>query len=326
VIQTDGSTSLTEVAQNYFLYNGGIGPELQFGGTAVTAGEFGAWAPIGAVQITGGGYEVVWSLPGGNQYSIWTTDSSGHFVSQVTGLTGTSAALESLETTFHQDLNGDGVIGAAATIATGATLELTSASSVSVTFGAATGILVLDHSTQFTGKLINLTGDGNPSSSDQIDLRDIAFGSGTTYSYAGNTSGGVLTISDTKGDVAHISLVGNYTNSTFTLSSDGHGGTLAIDPPKNDIPANAPTTPPVTSVTANNDGFVFHQAASGASANLNSVAFDGLGSKTEHTNLIAFANEAEHQWTDSGHDSGLGYIHGMNTHFADVHASHFIIH
>ena len=97
VIQTDGSTSLTEVAQNYFLYNsGGTGPELQFGGAVVTAGEFGTWVPIGATQ-TAGGYEVVWSLPGGNQYSVWTVDGSGNFVSQVAGLTGASYALETAE-------------------------------------------------------------------------------------------------------------------------------------------------------------------------------------------------------------------------------------
>ena len=32
---------------------------------------------------------------------------------------------------------------------------------------------------------------------------------------------------------AHISLVGDYTHSTFNLYSDGHAGTLVIDPPVN---------------------------------------------------------------------------------------------
>src|ERR1700722_16903891 len=92
----------------------------------------------------------------------------------------------------------------AATIDAGATLELTGADSGSITFGGATGTLVLDHSSSFTGKLINLTGNGNPSSSDQIDLKDVAFGSGTTDSYAGNSSGGVLTISDAQHHTANI--------------------------------------------------------------------------------------------------------------------------
>ena len=47
VIQTDGSTSLTQVGNNFYLYNsGGTGPELKFGGTAVVAGQFaGGLAP-----------------------------------------------------------------------------------------------------------------------------------------------------------------------------------------------------------------------------------------------------------------------------------------
>ena len=114
MIQVDGSTSLTEVANQFYLDNssGGptSGPILKYGGADVVAGQFGAWVPIGAVH-TAGGYEVAWSLPGANQYSIWTTDSTGTFVSQIAGLTGTSSALEAAETVFGQDLNGDGVIG-----------------------------------------------------------------------------------------------------------------------------------------------------------------------------------------------------------------------
>ena len=39
--------------------SGGSGPELQYMGAAVVAGQFGAWAPIGAVQ-TASGYDVAW--------------------------------------------------------------------------------------------------------------------------------------------------------------------------------------------------------------------------------------------------------------------------
>ena len=57
-----------------------------------------------------GGYEVAWQIPGSQQFSIWATDSNGNFTSYNT-LSGTGTALELLETSFHQDLNGDGVIG-----------------------------------------------------------------------------------------------------------------------------------------------------------------------------------------------------------------------
>jgi hypothetical protein len=39
----------------------------------------------------------------------------------------------------------------------------------------------------------------------------------------------VLTVTDGT-HTAHIHLAGNYSGSTFTTSSDGHGGTTVVDP------------------------------------------------------------------------------------------------
>ena len=74
------------------------------------AGQFGGWTPIGAEQ-TASGYQVAWKVPGADQYSVWTTDSNGNFISNSAVLSGSSSALQSFETSFHQDLNGDGAIG-----------------------------------------------------------------------------------------------------------------------------------------------------------------------------------------------------------------------
>ncbi|MGP0083064.1 MAG: S8 family serine peptidase, partial [Steroidobacteraceae bacterium] len=116
VIQTDtgsvGSTSLTEVANEYFLYNSsGVGPALKYEGADVVAAEFGAWTPIGAVQ-TASGYDVAWEIPGANEYIVWSTDSNGNYISNLTPVvSGTSSALESFAPIFGQDLNGGGVTG-----------------------------------------------------------------------------------------------------------------------------------------------------------------------------------------------------------------------
>ena len=56
----------------------GSGPALKYAGAAVAAGQFGAWTPIGAEQ-TATGYEVAWKMPGADQYTVWTTDSSGNY-------------------------------------------------------------------------------------------------------------------------------------------------------------------------------------------------------------------------------------------------------
>ena len=112
VIESFGSTSLAQSGSNYLLEpNGGTAVKLSYGGAPVTAGQFGSWTPIGAEQ-TATGYEVAWRVPGADQYWVWNTDSSGNYVSDSGILSGTSAALESFETSFQQDLNGDGTIGA----------------------------------------------------------------------------------------------------------------------------------------------------------------------------------------------------------------------
>ena len=57
-------------------------------------------------------------MPGTDQYTVWNTDNNGNVVSNATGgfVSGTSSALETLEPSFHQDLNGDGVIGVPSTV------------------------------------------------------------------------------------------------------------------------------------------------------------------------------------------------------------------
>ena len=82
VIELSGSTSLTEVGNNFYL--GGSGPELKYAGAAVVAGQFGAWAPIGAEQ-TLTGYEVAWKVAGADQYTVWNTDSSGNYIANAIG-------------------------------------------------------------------------------------------------------------------------------------------------------------------------------------------------------------------------------------------------
>ena len=112
-IETQGATDLTQVADHYFLYDSlGSGPSLKFGGTDFVAGQFGAWAPIGA-EKTASGYEVAWKDASGD-YTAWNTDNNGNYVSTIGNMgwvSGTSTAMELLESSFRQDLNNDGYIG-----------------------------------------------------------------------------------------------------------------------------------------------------------------------------------------------------------------------
>ena len=117
VIEAFGSTKLVQVGSNYFLdtISSGTGPELKSAGAAVVAGAQ-SMVAIGA-EKTASGYEVALFNTSTHLYTIWNTDNSGNKVSTpISNAAGTSAALESLETSFHQDLNNDGVMGVPAAV------------------------------------------------------------------------------------------------------------------------------------------------------------------------------------------------------------------
>ncbi|MGY3614441.1 Ig-like domain-containing protein [Bradyrhizobium sp. USDA 10063] len=113
-----GLTGLVQVGDNYFL--GSTGPELKYHGAAVTAGQFDDWIPISSVKLDGGGYDVAWKDSSG-QFTFWTTDSQGNFKFYPThgvALAANSTTVQSYETIFHQDLNGDHAIGVPGTTPT----------------------------------------------------------------------------------------------------------------------------------------------------------------------------------------------------------------
>jgi len=113
LIESSGTTSLLATGNNYVIEpsSGAGGVELSYAGQPIVAGEFGAWTPF-AAQQTASGYEVAFKIPAADQYMVWNFDSSGNYVSApVSNVSGTSPALVSMETSFNDDLNNDGVIG-----------------------------------------------------------------------------------------------------------------------------------------------------------------------------------------------------------------------
>ena len=111
-IDTAGASTLLQDEDHYFL--DAIGddwvPPLSYAGVAVTAGQFDDWTPIGAEQ-TESGFQVAWKMADQDLFIVWQTDSAGQWLSQSELMAGGSAALQSLEFGFSQDLNGDGVTG-----------------------------------------------------------------------------------------------------------------------------------------------------------------------------------------------------------------------
>jgi serralysin len=115
-IEALGSTSVVLSSSNYYLDNiaTGTGPSLKYAGSVVNAANYSTWSVIGAEQVSGGGYDVVWKDSASGHYSVWSTDSSGNFITTLGSasvMLGTDSSLQGLEPTLHQDLNGDGTIG-----------------------------------------------------------------------------------------------------------------------------------------------------------------------------------------------------------------------
>ncbi|WP_247801408.1 M10 family metallopeptidase C-terminal domain-containing protein [Bradyrhizobium sp. 191] len=127
-IEALGSTSVVLSGGNYYLDNisTGTGPTLQYAGSAVNAANYSTWSVIGAEQVSGGGYDVVWKNSANAHYSVWSTDNSGNFLTTIAAapeVLGSDPSLQALEPTLHQDLNGDGTIGASVVPVSGITIE-----------------------------------------------------------------------------------------------------------------------------------------------------------------------------------------------------------
>jgi hypothetical protein len=162
--------------------------------------------------------------------------------------------------------SGDGVTGLA--VHAGATLELVSAVSGSVTFLSSTGTLKLDAPSTFTGQIIGFTGDGTLTGSDQIDLSNLIYNNTVQSQSSYNGSTGLLAVNNGKSSV-DLSFFGDYSLANFKFATDGDGGTIVYDPPTSGqssplgemvgdtIGHVSGTSSSILSMAANQDSFVF---------------------------------------------------------------------
>ncbi|WP_187436538.1 DUF4347 domain-containing protein, partial [Bradyrhizobium hipponense] len=149
--------------------------------------------------------------------------------SAIQDLLGNPADLSTAKVDLHLKVGSTTTTPATSLTLTGIEqAELFGPSSVNVTFASgATGTLILDASSQFTGTISGLSA---VAPFNAIDLVDIAFGANTTLVYlASSTDAGTLTVSDGT-HTANIALSGQYGPTSFTIASDGHGGTTVVDP------------------------------------------------------------------------------------------------
>ncbi|MHB8531052.1 MAG: hypothetical protein ACYC8V_16265, partial [Caulobacteraceae bacterium] len=119
------------------------------------------------------------------------------------------------------------ITGTGSAFVAGGALEALGAFNEKVSF-VGSGVLELADSQAYTAKVSGFSKTATTS----FDLLDIAYTqgvTGTTYQDNGKKTGGVLTVTDGT-HTARINMVGDFSASTFTVASDGHGGTLIVDP------------------------------------------------------------------------------------------------
>src|SRR6266516_2615956 len=227
------SGTFTVNAGTFELNNGGLLAASIFIGTngtfLISHGDYTISEPIadyGMIEVARDTLQIAGTLSGTGAFKVdsgATLQFSGS--DTIAGTLTDNGKVEVVSGTLEVagSISGTGVFQ----IDAGATLQLDGSDSNNVVFSWATGALVLEAPSTFSGKRIGVTG------SDTIDLTNISFGADTrvsnvTYSKATNIT--TLTVTDGT-NVDKIQLVGNYTGSTWTLSDDGSGGTLLVDPP-----------------------------------------------------------------------------------------------
>ena len=256
---TANGTTITSTGYQYILPGATVsGATVAHGGTQNDDGTANG-TTLGGLQVifsgavasgttlTSGGYEYI--LPGGvasnTVLSSGSLENDDGTANGVTISSGSEAIVFGGATASGVTVDAGGfeiVVSGGVTSATtisGGNVELgggNGAGSGTITFSGG-GILKLDQSTAFTGLVAGFA------SPDQLDLADIAFGSGTTLSFseATNQTSGTLTVTD-GAHTASILLLGQYAAGNFHLASDGNGGTLIGDPPVTVMTDSNPAT------------------------------------------------------------------------------------
>lgn len=300
-IESNGSTTFDQIGNNYFLYASGStnGPSLKFGGATVMVGQGGTWSPIAGEQ-TASGYDVAWHDSSSGQYSVWTTDSNGNFTSYLTGaVSGTSTALEALESTFHQDLNGDGNIGVVIESAGSTSLVLTGSNYYLNTSGSGPSLKI-------GGSLVvaGQAGTWSPIAAEQVS-------GGYDVAWKDSSSG--------QFSIWSTDSTGNFT-AYLTGAIAGNSATLKSYEPIFHQDLNGDGAMGVAPLAvANNDQFIFAAAASSGTQTANASPADVSPHDPAWVSPQQVTNETVP-------DTTLGFAgHALAEYLASHHLDHWIV-
>jgi autotransporter passenger strand-loop-strand repeat protein len=191
-------------------------------------------AQIGGTQYVSGSANGDTVLAGGVQHVFYGGTATGTTVYGLLDVSGISVNFGNTSGTLIE-AGGREIVEAdgreTSTTIDGGTLELVYGARLNlgdpVSFTANGGDLQLDATGPFAGMAVAGWG-----ANAEIDLGDIAFGKKTKLSFHEDKSKtfGTLTVTDSSGHTASLTLLGQFSAGAFNLASVGHGGTLVTDP------------------------------------------------------------------------------------------------
>ena len=165
-------------------------------------------------------------LSGGTEYDLGVTSavvvhSGGHEVVSSGGVASVAAIGPGALLTVW---SGGAVSGGLKLYGGRAVISGTMAAGQTATFAGSSAVLELDNLPGFAAKI-----SGMSSATQLVDLGGFTFSTGESATWAQSGTSGTLAVSD-GAKVAHLTLIGTYTSSSFHLTNDGHGGTFVADP------------------------------------------------------------------------------------------------
>ena len=195
---------------------------------------------VGAGQLGAGELSLVNGAAGviaGNRSTALVLDTGANTIANAGHIVSNGSGGVTIESAVDNDgvlaaklgvltVNG-AVSGGGIGVVDGGTLDFASSFNQAVAFRSAAGTLELSQSQSYTAAIRGFSTSGGTA----LDLSDIGFVSASEATFSGTATSGVLTVTDGT-HTAHITLIGDYRASTFVAGSDGHGGTIVVDPAK----------------------------------------------------------------------------------------------
>ncbi len=221
------------------------------------------------LTLTGTASEIAAALAAGVIYA----PTLGYAYADVLTLTANDQGHNATGTplTTTQDIGV--VITPEISIANGGSYEVTGSSADTIAFAGNTGTLTLDHPSSFTGELA-----GSFAIGDIIDLAGLSAtdtastGAGSFNSATDETT---LTVKDSGGNVVEtFVLAGDHSSSSWTVTSDSHGGIDVVDPPA----SGAKDAPSAVTAGSGNNHTTLPAAQNGTdhvAGPVNEIAFGG---------------------------------------------------